>query len=347
MQDTEKVTVSESQLLDVAALALRSFGVPERHAADAAKVLVMAEMMGITTHGASRVPQYGERLQIGGIKADAAIAASRVAPAMATLDGDNGLGPAIGMAALTEAMEMARVCGIGAVFVRHSNHFGPIAPYALLAAEAGFASFIASNATTTIAPTGGADARLGNNPLGFGFPNPGGDPVILDMAMSVVARAKIRNAENSGQPIPEGWGTDAQGRPTTDPTAALKGFLLPMGGYKGYGLSLCVDLMTGMLANASYLTHVKSWSNEPEAAQDLGHSFILIDTTRLMPSERLGERMEDFVGILHNTPRSDPKVAVQLPGERELKNLRRARHNGISLPAALLANLCELAGNKC
>lgn len=343
MQDTEKVTISESALRDLVTLALRGFGVEEAPAADAAEVLVMAEMMGITTHGAARVPQYGARLRIGGIKPDAAIAASRVAPALAMLDGDNGLGPAIGMAALREAMDMARTSGIGAVFVRHSNHFGPIAPYALMAAEAGFASFIASNASTTIAPTGGAEAKLGNNPLGFGFPNPGGAPVILDMAMSVVARAKIRNAQSAGEPIPEGWGTDAQGRPTTDPTAALKGFLLPMGGYKGYGLSLCVDLMTGMLANASYLTHVKSWSNEPEAAQDLGHSFILIDTSRLMPAERLGARMEDFGAILHDTPRSDPEVAVQLPGERELKNLQKSRESGISLPAALLSELRDLA----
>jgi LDH2 family malate/lactate/ureidoglycolate dehydrogenase len=247
------------------------------------------------------------------------------------------------MAALTEAMEMARDAGIGAVFVRHSNHFGPIAPYALIAAEAGFASFIASNASTTIAPTGGGEAKLGNNPLGFGFPNPSGDPVILDMAMSVVARGKIRDAETAGQPIPEGWGTDAEGRPTTDATAALKGFLLPMGGYKGYGLSLCVDLMTGMLANAAYLTHVKSWSSEPDAAQNLGHSFILIDTSRLMPAAALGERMQDFGTILHETRPSDPAVPVQLPGERELKKLCHARETGITLPAAVLADLRDLA----
>ena len=343
MQDIEKVMISEPDLQGVLTLALRGFGVAEGPAADAAKVLVMAEMMGITTHGAARVPQYGARLRIGGIKATARIAATRVAPALAMLDGDNGLGPAIGMAALAEAMEMARSSGIGAVFVRRSNHFGPIAPYALLAAEAGFASFIASNASTTIAPTGGAEARLGNNPLGFGFPNPGGDPVILDMAMSVVARAKIRNAESAGEPIPEGWATDAQGRPTTNPTDALKGFLLPVGGYKGYGLSLCVDLMTGMLANAAYLSHVKSWSDEPEAAQDLGHSFILIDTSRLMPTERLAERMEEFGNILHSTPRADAKTAVQLPGERELAKLKQSRLEGIPLPSKLLAELQGLA----
>src|SRR5690606_28704044 len=165
----------------------------------------------------------------------------------------------VGAHALRAALAAAAETGIAVALCHGSNHFGPIAPYALQAAQRGFASLIASNATTTIAPSGGSDARLGNNPMGFGFPNPGGDPVILDMAISVVARAKIRDAAKAGQPIPEGWATDADGRPTTDPKAALDGFLLPVGGYKGYGLSAAVDMLTGVLSGAAFLTHVRSW----------------------------------------------------------------------------------------
>jgi LDH2 family malate/lactate/ureidoglycolate dehydrogenase len=218
------------------------------------------------------------------------------------------------MRALEEAMAMARESGIASVFARASNHFGPVAPYNLIAAEAGFASIIGSNSTTTIAPTGGAEARLGNSPVGFGIPNPGGRPIILDMAVSVVARAKIRDAMKRGEAIPDTWATDRAGRPTTDPKAALDGFLQPIGGYKGYGLALVVDLFAGLLSGAAYLTHVQSWSDDPEKPQDLGHFFILIDTARLGSSEWLAARMNDFAQIIHTTPRSQEGTPVRLPG---------------------------------
>lgn len=335
----EKVKVDRSTLEGLVRASLSRLGVSPDQAADVATVLVLADMMRVHTHGANRVEPYGERIKIGGINAKAQFSVERVAPAMALMDGDNGLGPAIGMHALKTAMGMAEETGMAGVFVRGSNHFGPIAPYAYLAAQEGFASFICSNATTTIAPTGGKEARLGNNPLGFGFPAPGADPVILDMAMSVAARARIRNAAAAKEPIPEGWATDAEGRPTTDPNIALQGFLLPMGGYKGYGLSLCVDLLAGVLSNAAYLTHVSSWVDAPDAAQDLGHSFILIDTKKMMPAQKLKSRMTDFEKILHETPATDPQVPVMLPGEREMKYLKTAISDGINLPAALVEKL--------
>ncbi len=219
-----------------------------------ARVLVLADLFGLSTHGLSRIESYGERLMLGGINLRAAIAVQSPAPGLRIVDGDNGAGPLVGMHALRAAMEAAEACGVGVAFARGSNHFGPISPYGLIAAEAGFASIVGSNATTTIAPWGGGDARLGNSPLGFGVPNPGGQPFLLDMAMSVVARAKIRNALKRGEAIPDTWATDAAGRPTTDPKAALDGFLLPIGGHKGYGLTLLVDLFAGLLSNAAYLT---------------------------------------------------------------------------------------------
>lgn len=343
MQAIEKTTLNKAELQALAAAALCTFGIGKDLAGEAANILVLADMMGLHTHGTARILSYGERMEIGGITANADIRVRDVAPAMAIVEGNNGLGPAIGAVALKAAMEKAAQNGIAAVFCRGSNHFGPIAPYAWMAAQEGFASMIASNATTTIAPSGGREARLGNNPLGFGFPNPGGDPVILDMAMSVVARAKIRDAARAGQEIPDTWATDADGRPTTDPHVALKGFLSPVGGYKGYGLSLCVDLMTGLLSGAAYLTHVRSWSNEPEAPQDLGHTFILIDTKRLMPAGALTERMNDFAGIIHDTPRVDEAVPVMLPGEREMRNLAAAAAGGITLPADLVEDLRRLS----
>lgn len=336
-------TLTEAALAGLAARALVGLGLEASDAADCARVLVLGELMGLSTHGVGRIESYGERIDLGGIKARPAIRVERVAPAMARVDGDNGVGPLVGMRALEAAMALAREAGVGAVFARASNHFGPVAPYSLIAAEAGFASIIGSNATTTIAPTGGREARLGNSPVGFCVPNPGGRPVILDMALSMVARAKIRNAAKRGEAIPPTWATDREGNPTTDPKAALDGFLLPIGGHKGYGLALIVDLFAGLLSGAAYLTRVSSWSDNPEAPQDLGHFFFLFDAARLGPPEWLAGRMRDFAAILHDTPPADPAAPVLLPGEIELDRLDRHRRDGIALDPVLLAKLEALA----
>jgi LDH2 family malate/lactate/ureidoglycolate dehydrogenase len=240
------------------------------------------------------------------------------------------------MHALRAAMEAASECGVGMAFARQSNHFGPISPYGLIAAEAGYASIIGSNATTTIAPWGGTDARVGNSPVGFAVPNPGGAHFLLDMAMSVVARAKIRNALKAGQEIPDTWATDAAGTPTTSPKAALDGFLLPIGGHKGYGLALMVDLFAGLLSNAAYLTHVKSWVDAPDEPQNLGHFFLLIDTRRLGSTQWLAERMNDFAQILHGSAPADPARPVIQPGEIELAKMARQKAEGIVLSPDVL-----------
>ena len=337
------MVIAESELHALAAGALASLGVPPADAGDAAKILVLGDMFGLNTHGVSRVESYGERLRLGGIKACPSIRVEQVSPTVAKIDGDNGLGPLVGMRALEAAMAMARQQGTGIAFARASNHFGPVAPYLYLATEQGFACIIGSNSTTTIAPTGGRDARLGNSPVGFAVPNPGGAPIMLDMAVSVVARAKIRAALNRGETIPDTWATDKDGNKTTDPRAALDGFLLPIGGHKGYGLALIVDLFAGLLSGAAYLTRVKSWSDEPDQPQDLGHFFFLIDTRVLGDSAWLAARMADFAAILHDTPPADPARPVLLPGEIEMSNFVRQRRDGISIDAAVVDMLRKLA----
>jgi ureidoglycolate dehydrogenase (NAD+) len=335
--------MTEAGLEALATRAFEGLGVAPADAADAARILVLGDLFGHHTHGVSRIESYGERLELGGINRAARIRVLDLAPALAVVDGDNALGPVVGMRALREAMARARAAGVGVAFARHSNHFGAISPYCWIAAAEGFATIIGSNSTSTIAPTGGREARLGNSPLGFGIPSPGGDPIILDMAMSVVARAKIRNALKRGEAIPDTWATDREGRPTTDPKEALEGFLQPIGGYKGYGLALIVDLLAGLLSGASYLTHVKSWSDEPEAPQDLGHFFIAIDTARLGSAEWLRTRMEDFAQLLHDTPPADPARPVLLPGEIERGHFARQRSKGIELEPGLADKLARYA----
>ena len=335
--------ISEDELRALGTRAFQGLGLNRENARDVVEILVLADLFGLSTHGLSRVESYGERLDVGGIASNPDIRVERVAPAMVTVDGANGVGPLVGMHGLRAAMEVARECGIGAAFVRGSNHFGPISPYSFLAAEQGFASMIGSNATTTIAPWGGSDARLGNSPLGFGVPGADGAHFMLDMAMSVVARAKIRNALKAGESIPDTWGTDRHGRKTTDPKAALDGFLQPIGGHKGYGLALMVDMFAGVLSNAAYLTHVKSWVDAPDEPQNLGHFFILIDTRRLGSASWLVERMRDFAEILHGSPAAEEGKPVIVPGEIELRNMKRQRAEGVRLDPAVLALLQQRA----
>lgn len=335
----DRRVLHEPELLALGAKAFQGLGLDPTDAQDVARILVTADLFGLSTHGLSRIESYGERLSVNGINARPRVKVNRLAPAIVSVDGDNGVGPLVGMRALEAAMATARETGVGVALARGSNHFGPVSPYSLIAAEAGFASIIGSNATTTIAPWGGSDARLGNSPVGFGVPNPGGKPFLLDMAISVVARAKIRKALERGESIPYTWATDKGGRTTTDPAAALDGFLLPIGGHKGYGLALFVDLFAGLLSGAAYLTHVKSWVDSPDEPQNLGHFFILIDTRRLGSSAWLTERMSDFAAILHGSPLADASRPVLVPGEIELNNLARHRREGLALDPVVLALL--------
>lgn len=342
--NNENSTLAVDALRQLGCRAFEGLGLTTGGARQVVDILLQADLFGLTTHGLSRIESYGERLESGGISAAAEPQVETLAPAIARVDGQNAVGPLVGVVALEAGIELAKQYGISLVLARGSNHFGPISPYSYIAAQQGFASIIGSNATTTIAPSGGSDARLGNSPLGFGVPCPSGEHFMLDMAMSVVARAKIRNALKQGQNIPDTWATDATGKPTTDPRAALDGFLLPIGGHKGYGLALVVDLLAGLLSNAAYLTHVKSWVDAPDEPQNLGHFFILIDTKRLGSSAWLQDRMTDFASILHGSPAVDSASPVIMPGEIELKKMQRHLRDGVPVDQTTQTLLNRYAG---
>ena len=338
--------MTEAELQSLATRALEGLGLARADASEVARILVMGDLFGHATHGVLRLESYGQRIDAGAIRADAQPVLEDLAPAIVRVDGNGAIGPLAGMRALRAAMDRARATGVGLALVRNGNHFGAIAPYCWLAAQEGFATVIGSNASTTVAPTGGREERLGNNPLALGVPRPDADPIILDMAMSVVARGRIRAAAKRGEKIPDTWATDREGRATTDPAAALEGFLLPFGGYKGYGLALMVDLLAGVLSGAAYLTHVKSWLDEPEAPGNLGHFFLAIDTRRLGTAEWLAGRLADFAAIVHATPRADPATPVRLPGEIEMGNLARHRRDGIDIDPALRSTLEAFAARR-
>lgn len=336
-------TIDVPSLTRLAADALCCAGVSAEDAEISARVLVDAETMGIRTHGVIRIPQYVDRVRRGGVDANAAIRIDRKAPSLAIVDGANGLGTAVGGRALAAALEMAADTGIAWVGCRHSNHCGAMAPYALRACDAGLVLVAGTNASTTMIPWGGSERRMGNNPLCIAAPGGDGAHVILDMAMSVAARGKIRAAQAEGTPIPEGWAVDASGLPTTDPAAALAGSLLAVGGYKGSGLSLAVDMLSGVLTGATFLTDISSWSEAPGAPSGLGHFFLLIDPDRLLGAQAFATAMERFKEIVAGTPRADAGTPVLLPGQREQERRRAALRDGVDVPGDLLATIRKLA----
>lgn len=335
----ERAKIREEELTRLVAARFRMSGVDPDAAAGAAQVLVLAEMMGIRTHGVGRVPTYCARLDAGGIDARAVPAVDRVAAGLLMVDGRNGLGPAVAHAALDAAMTVARETGISAAFVRRGNHFGAAAPYCLIAAEAGFASLIFSNSTPTMAPPGATAARFGNNPMGFGVPGGGGSPVVIDLSLSAVARSRIRAAAREGTPIPEGWAVDASGFPVTDAAAAMQSLLVPMGGHKGYALAVAVDMLVGVLGGAAFLSQIPDLEREPSAIQNLGHAMILIDAAHLVSVKDLASRLDEVAVLLTETPVSQPGRPVRLPGSRAIASLLEARQVGISIDTRLASFL--------
>lgn len=340
---TSKAIIDVDSLMSLSNKVLEAAGLTPEDAAAASPILVEGDMMGLGTHGVGRLPGYCERMRIGGIAVKPGITVDRKAPSLAIVDGGNALGPLVGARALEAALDIVRETGIAYVGCRNSNHFGAIAPYALMACEAGFVSIIGTGASTTMPPWGGAEARIGNNPIGIAAPCDGEPHFILDMAMSVAARGKIREAQAAGNPIPEGWAVDADGLPTTDPSAALAGFLVPFGGHKGSGLSQAVDLLSSVLSGARFLTGVSSWVDRPGAPQGIGHFFLLIDPGRLIGREAFRSAMEEFRGIIHGAPPADPAQPVLLPGQREQMRRARALREGVTISASLLDSLRQLA----
>lgn len=338
---TDIVRIAAPELFNLAVGAFVGAGVPDADARETADILLTGEMMGIRTHGVIRVPQYVRRLGLGGINPTPDIRVDRRAQALAVVAADNALGPVAGVRALAAALEMARETGIAYVGVCESNHFGPLAPYGLRACEGGMALIVGTNASVTMPPWGGRAARIGNNPLCVAIPGPAGAHFILDMAMSVAARGKIRQALKEGADIPEGWAVTRTGRPTTDPAEALTGYLSPMGGHKGSGLALAVDLLGGLLPGGGFLTGVSSWMDDPGTPQRIGHFFVVLDVARLH-GPAYEAAMRDFLAAVTSTPPADPAQPVLYPGQCELRRLGQARSEGIDIPSTLLAEIRSL-----
>lgn len=299
-----------------------------------ARCLVEADARGVVSHGVGRVPIYLERLRLGVVKPRPAFVLDELAPAAARLDGDNGLGFLVAQRAMAEAIERARTFGIGLVLAHHSNHFGMAASYLRQAIEAGMAAFVFTNASPAMPVWGGRTPFLGTSPFAFG--TPGGTrsgPLVLDMATSVVARGKIRRAVAQNQPIPEGWALDSQGRPTTNAREAYEGLILPLGGPKGSGLSLMMEVLAGVMSGSAFGGEVGNQYLDKSSPQNVGHCFIALRPELAVSADEYRDRLDALVERAKATPRMDAAQPILMPGEPEALIEAARRRDGIPLSA--------------
>lgn len=334
--------IPSANLLDAAGKILLKQGVPGDQAAIIAKSLVEADLRGVDSHGLSRLPSYIRRVKAGVMVAVTRVTVVRDGECTSLLDGGNGFGQVAGMAATRLAAEKASRHGLGAVGVRNSNHFGTAAFYTMEMARAGLIGWAVCNAAPAMSPFGGTRAMLGTNPLSVAIPAGREQPVVLDMATTVVARGKIRQAARKGEKIPPHWAQDREGRPSTDPVEALGGTLLGIGGPKGYGLALLIDILSGLLTGGAFGEMIRETTN---LSGPCGTGFMIgaFDPGRFTEVEEFRSRMDDLIHTFRNSPAAPGHEKVYLPGELEyLKSLENEKR-GISLAENVLVELKALA----
>lgn len=324
--------------------ALLAAGVPPNVASLAADTLVDADLKGNHTHGVMRLTTYVQRLQAGVIERNATPLTLQETPALAVLDGRNMLGQPLAHAAMRAAIVKARDVGVGVATVRNANHFGAASYYSEMAAAEGMIGLAASNASAVIAAKNGREPAVGNNPLAISAPTDRAAPFSLDISMSTVSAGKLVLARMRGEPIPEGWALGSDGRPTTDPAAALaKPLLTPFGGHKGFGLAMVVDLLAGILAGAGCGKEVRSFFRDFEHPYNCGFFFLALDIRHFLPLESFTARVAAYIEDIQNSDRLDPNLPIRVPGERSHEERRDRRLYGIPLPEAILQDLNALA----
>jgi LDH2 family malate/lactate/ureidoglycolate dehydrogenase len=332
------IIAKPEQLKDFCARVLRKLGVPGAEAEITADSLVVANLRGVDTHGVMRMTYYTAKLRSGVMKPEVDLTPIRETLATALLDGHDGIGQVISYRAMQIAIRKAREAGVAYVSVRNSNHLGACAYYSMMALPHDMIGFVFTNASPRLAPTGGVDRLFGNNPWSIAVPAGRHLPVVLDMANSVVAAGKIRILQKEGKPVPEGWALDAEGVPTTDPEKALKGILLAIGGYKGYGITLMVDLLTGVLADSSYGPRVKGMDAGDEVAH-VAHSFMALDLSAFDDVAAFKARMDSYIEEIKGSRKAKGNDTIYLPGELEFLREQERRETGIPLQAKVAEEL--------
>jgi LDH2 family malate/lactate/ureidoglycolate dehydrogenase len=286
---------------------------------------------------------YVKRIQAGVMSPRTELAVVREQASTALIDCKNSIGQVGAARAMRLAIDKAAKTGVAFVAVTHSNHYGAAAYWAMMAPEHGMIGFSSTNAPATVAPTGGRTAMLGTNPFAIAIPAGQEQPMVLDLATTVVARGRVMLYAKQNKPLEPGWAFDERGVPTTDPHAALKGLLAPIGGYKGYGISLAIDLLCGVLTGSSYGSHFPGFlADNLKEPTDVGSVFAAINVESFMDLPEFKASMDKALREMKNSERAEGVKRIYIPGEIELETKADRLKNGIPIPDAVVQDFIAL-----
>jgi LDH2 family malate/lactate/ureidoglycolate dehydrogenase len=289
--------------------------------------LIWSNLIGRSTHGVWRLPAYMKRLELGLIQCPCQPRIKEKAPAIAHVDGDNGLGQFIGALSMEQAMNRAGRFGVGMSVANHSNHFGTGSYFVNIAAEKGFIGIATSNSMARVAPHGGHTAVFGTNPVAVSVPRHGG-AVLFDTATSAMTGSSIMHSGSNGRGLPPGVAIDSHALPVTDPTKLSESVLLPFAGAKGFGLGLVVELLSAVLSHASISTQVRSMFGDFSGPGQNGHFFLAISVSALWDLRSFCDQVESLLELVKQS--AEPG-AVRIPGEMRLANFSRTLTEGVAL----------------
>ena len=339
--------IDEADLTAYAAGIVRQAGASVQDARTTAEVLVASDVRGIESHGVARLEQYIALIEAGMLDPTAQPTIVRESASTALVDAHNALGQVAGVFAMKLAIAKAQKADVGIVSLAHSNHYGIAGYYAMMALEHDLIGISLTNSSPLVAPTGGRAAMLGTNPIAFAAPTGDELPFVLDMATSTVPKGRIEVAARKGIPLGAGWSLDAEGRPTLDAQAAMEGALLPLGGseesagYKGYGLAVLVDILTGVLSGSLYGPLIaRLWHVERQS--DLGQFYLALRPDAFGDLAGFQERLRHLGRLLHEGPLAAGATEILLAGEKEARATERNRRDGVPVHPTVVARLEEL-----
>ncbi len=318
---------------------LTAAGVPAHKAAIAAPSLVGANLRGVDSHGILLVPRYVDKIRAGEINVQADGQVISESGACLLFDGQNGVGQWISETCCGHAVRIAQSVGVGMVVARDSNHFGAAAWWAQRIREHGMIGIALCNASPLVPPWQGKKGRIGTNPICMAVPG----PWLLDMATTTVAANRIfKESVNGREEIPQGWALDSEGVPTTSTATAVKGLLMPLGGYKGSGLGMMVEILCAVLAGTAMATEVGGIRVAGKPSRT-SQTFLAIDVARFMPLEEFTTRMEKLVGMIKSTPAASGYSEVLVAGDPEWRMEAERLKNGVPVEDGNWKELCETA----
>ena len=344
---TDTVTpprVRAEKLEEFTARAFQAVGISRVESTSIAELMVRADVQGSEGHGVFRLPQYVRRIKGGAVNVKPDIRVVREAAGMALVEGDNGMGHLVMRFATEKAIEKAKSAGVAWVGVKWSNHAGPASLYASMPAERDMIGlYLAVGNANHLPPWGGLDMLLSTNPIAVAVPAAEEPAIVLDMATTVAAYGKVKTKAQRGETMPEGWMMDRSGRPLTDPKRANEGFLLPIGGYKGYGLALVFGLLAGTLNGAAMGRDVVDFNADNTTPTNTGHAIVAINVAAFQPVAEFKKSVDVLVRDLRGSQRLPGVDRIRLPGEGSHAARADRLQHGIPLPAPLVASLQQLA----